>query len=128
MLSKKSKNNSLTSAEEEQLSFFQTRGSIFLLTAAISYCLEIFLDKSITDKFRLEFCGRISLEKAIALWNPLVEIVCSFVTYLKEGFSEGAIREKQAKEAIKKVSKFVLATKGANKATFSEFAKKVKYN
>lgn len=126
LLYKKNKNSKLKRTEEEQLSFFQTRGSIFLLTSAISHCIETFLDASIPNRFRLGFKKNLSFEEAVVNWNPLVEIACSFVSHLKEGFSEGAVKEKQALIAIRKFSELITATKLANKSIYSEFSQLVK--
>ena len=123
---KKNKNNELKKVEQDQLSFFQTRGSVFLLTAAIANCLEIFLDKAIANKFRLEFRGRKTLKETVVKWKPLVEIASQLSPNLKGGFSEGAIREEQAVEAIKKFSELIAAIKESNKEIFSNFAKEVK--
>jgi len=126
LLNKKNKKKELKKLEEDQLSFFQTRGSIFLLTAAIANCLETFLDTSIPNRFRLEFSKRLSFKEAEEKWKPLVETACSFVSHLKEGFSEGAVHEKQALIAIKKFSELITATKVANKNIYSAFSQRVK--
>ncbi|MFH1036478.1 MAG: AIPR family protein [Patescibacteria group bacterium] len=125
-LVKKFKKGELKKFEESQLSFFQIRGSIFLLTAAISNCLEIFLDKLIANKFRLEYAGKKSLDEAIATWVPIVEASSQLSSNLMGGFSEGAIRGEKAEEAIKKFSELMAATREGNKVVFSNFAKEVK--
>lgn len=125
-LHKKSKSGTLKSAEEEQISFFQTRGSIFLLLSALADCFESFLDTTIPNKFRLEFRSNIPFGDAVKNWEPLVEISCNFVEDLMEGFSDGAVREKEAKTAIKKFTKLIGATKSANQKIYSIFSKEVK--
>jgi len=125
-LARKNKKNELKKIEQDQLSFFQTRGSIFLLTAAISNCLETFLDKTIANKFRLVFNKNKSLKEAVAEWMPIVEISSQLSSNLMGGFSEGAIRREKADEAIKKFSQLVAATQGNNKVIFSKFARSVK--
>lgn len=121
---KKNKKNMLKTVEKDQFSFFQTRGSVFLLSSAIANCLEIFLDKTVANKFRLEFRGKKLLSECIKEWEPLVEIASQLSPNLQEGFSEGAIREKQANEAIKKFTSLIATTKESNKEIFSNFAKK----
>jgi len=123
---KKDNNNELKTIEQDQLSFFQTRGSVLLLAAAIANCLELFIDKKIPNKFRLEFRGQKTFDKAIKEWEPLVEIATQLSATLMEGFSKGAIREKQATEAIKKFSVLIATTKKSNEEIFSNFAKETK--
>lgn len=124
-LVKKEKDNALKTIEQDQLSFFQTRGSVFLLAAAIANCLEIFIDKKISNKFKLEFRSKKTFGEAVKEWEPLVEIASQLSSNLMEGFSEGAIRETQATEAIKKFSTLIATTKESNKEIFSKFAKDV---
>ena len=125
-LNKKNKNGKLNDLEKEQLDFFQTRGSVFLMIAAISNCIQVFLDISIPNRFRLEFIKNFTLKEAVKTWEPLVDVVCNYLSDLQEGFSEGAVREKHAKEAIEKFTRFIGATKQANKDIYSEFSKIVK--
>lgn len=125
-LNLKSKKGVLNKIEEEQLIFFQTRGSVFLLTAAISNCLQIFLDVAIPNRFRLEFTKNFTFTEAVKIWEPLIDIVCNYLSDLQKGFSEGAIHEEQANEAIKNFTKFVGAIKQVNKNIYSEFSKVVK--
>lgn len=120
------KSKKLKSTEEDKSIFFQTRGSTFLLLAAIASSLEIFLDTAIPNKFRLEFTKNVSFDEAVKLWEPIVGVGCSFVKQLQEGFSEGAVREKEAKEAIKKFVNLIDATKSHNEELYFEFSKKVR--
>lgn len=121
----KGKKNMLKTFEKEQLLFFQTRGSVFLLMSAVTSCLEIFLDKSIANKFRLEFRGNRSFNELMKDWEVIVDIASQLAPNLQEGFSEGAIREDRANEAIKKFTGLVATTQESNKEIFSNFAKKV---
>lgn len=125
-LHQKSKNGTLKSSERDQLNFFRTRGSIFLFLAALSDCIETFTDETVPNKFRLEFRHNISFAAAVEKWASLVEVTSNFVEYLREGFSEGAVREKEANVSIKKFTKLIGATQKANKAIYSEFAKSIK--
>lgn len=125
-LNRKSKKGELNELEEEQLKFFQTRGSVFLLTAAISNCLQIFLDVAIPNRFRIEFIKNFKFAEAVKIWGPLIDIVCNYLADLQEGFSEGAVHEENAKKAINQFTKFIGATKQANKNIYSDFSKSVK--
>lgn len=51
----KSGNNGLIEIEKTQLNFYRKRGSTFLMTSAIAKCLEIILDRQITNRFKLSF-------------------------------------------------------------------------
>lgn len=117
------KKRDLNDIENEQINYFQKRGSIFLLTAAISNCVQIFLDTSIPNKFRLEFKENEKFEISVKKWMPIIDVACSYASSLQEGFSEGAVHEERSKEAIKIFSRNINSTKSANKTIYDEFSK-----
>lgn len=121
-LSKKYKNEQLMRNEENQHHFFATRGSIYLLMAAIAESIEIILDSKVPNPMRLKFSKKITFEEAIKVWEPIVDSACYLSENLMKGFSEGAIREEPAKEAIKEFSNLLGATKHSNESVFKEFS------
>lgn len=123
---KKNKKTEVNDLEKDQLAFFETRGSVILLTAAISDCLQIFLNIGIPSPSRLEFTKNFKFEEAVSIWEPLIDIACSCLSRLQGGFSKGAIREDNAKEAIKNFIQFIEATKQPNADIYSKFSKIVK--
>jgi hypothetical protein len=62
-LVQKSRQDVLTSLEEEQLAFFRQRGAIYLVVAAIAACLETFLGQKYPTYFTLVLRRRTCLQK-----------------------------------------------------------------
>ena len=124
LLVKKSKLSELSKTEKEQLQFFQTRGSIFLFTSALANCLEIILDRPISNPSRLHFNNKLSFGEMVKAWTSIVNAGCYSVSRLNIGFSDGAVREHPAKTAIKDFTDFIGATREVNKQIYSDFSKK----
>lgn len=126
LLDKKS-NNKLTQTEEEQLSFFRLRGSIFLFLAAISNSLETILGKPIPNFFALTFNKNFTLEQAIIQWDKIIEVTGAFSNSLINGFSNGGLKDKtKVNAALGDFRRYVESTRTANKNSFLEFSKLVK--
>jgi len=125
-LLKKSKKGGLTKDEERELDFFQTRGSVFLLTSAVAECLEVITNQAIPNRFRLCFSSKTSMDEGVNIWTDIIDIVISFSTTLKKGFSSGAIRQTEAADAIREVATMVSAVKKPNSKIFSDFTDKIK--
>jgi len=121
----KSKANSLTEIEKRQLEFFRKRGSIFLMTSAIARCLELFLNVSIPNSFRIAFKSNLSPEGATNRWFPIVEAVSVFTTPLVDGLSDGFKTRGTVDKAIQIFQSLVASTKQANATIYSEFSKNV---
>jgi AIPR protein len=116
----------LTKTEEDQLRFFEKKGSILLTCAAVADCLESVLGKPIPDKFRLSFGEKISPQKAEEFWTDLCPPLLSLVTTLNVAFAVNRIGTEQAKKAIPQFRNVVQAVANPNKATFEKFASRVK--
>jgi len=125
LLVKQDKEDKLKDIERDQLTFFRTRGAVFLMISAVANCLETFLGNKIANKFRLEFKNNVSWPEAITIWGPLVEIASQLSSSLQSGFAAGAIREQQANEAIKQFSALIAAVGPSNKTIYNDFASKV---
>lgn len=121
----KSKNNSLINFEKNQLHFFRKRGSTFLMASAIARCLEIFLNKPISNLFSVAFRSSLSPEKATKRWSSIVEPASVFTAPLVEGLSDGFKTRETVDKAIQTFQSLIAATKQANAKIYSEFAKQV---
>lgn len=111
-----------TAAQEKILKFLRSRGSIVLLTTAVSTCIEEILDKRVTNLFALHFCDDITIEEGIGRWNPVLSIVSAFSDTLDEGLDDGIKNETKIKAALNQFKQLVAAVKGANSGTFKSFA------
>lgn len=121
----KSKANSLTEIEKRQLDFFRKRGSTFLMASAIARCLELFLDVSIPNSFRIAFKSNLSPERAMHKWFSIVEAVSVFTEPLIEGLSDGFKTHETVDKAIQTFQSLVASTKQANVTIYSRFSKDV---
>ena len=121
----KSRKVCLTTQEEAQLSFFRERGSIILLTSAIASSVEIFIDKPTPNLFKIVFANKITLEKAISIWQPIVNVGCAFSAQLKEGLSDGLKNSEKINKAIETFRSLVESTKGANAEVFKRFSEHI---
>lgn len=118
----------LTSNEEEQLCFFRKRGSIFILIAAISKCLEIITDRPIPNVFILAFSPAIQdFKTAVNEWENIVNVASSFTEYLKPGLSDGFRNQAVVDSAINEFRRLMAATKAANSSIYSNFTAKLNF-
>ena len=120
----KYKKGTLKKLEEEQLKYFRMRGSIMLFTSAIASCLEIFLDKPIPNLFRAAFKDKMTLEKAIEAWQPIVKSSSPFNVQLKDGLLYGLKSTDKVAASINTFRSLIESTKEANKVIFNAFANK----
>ena len=122
----KSKSDSLIDIEKSQLEFFRKRGSTFMLSSAVSKCLEIILNKPIPDAFRLEFQKNINLDEAITHWNAIVEAASAFTDPLAAGLADGFKARDNVEQAIITFRSLIGSTKQANATIYANFVMQVK--
>jgi len=123
--SKKSESSSLTSNEENQLSFFRKRGSIYLYVSAIAACLETFIGRRIPNKFRISFGEKASPKKSQEIWTKVVEVNLPMCNQLEGALSDGLKSNEKVNKAIQTFQGLVQVTVAANKAIYEEFSKKI---
>lgn len=70
--------NSRTDAQKKHASFFSSRGSNYLLVAAIGHCIETILGRAVSDRYSLVFSKNISPTASMDLWQPAVDVVLAF--------------------------------------------------
>ena len=122
--SKKSE-SSLTSNEENQLSFFRKRGSIYLYVSAIAACLETFVGKKIPNKFRISFSDKTSPKKSQELWEKVVEVNLPLCNQLEVALTDGLKSNEKVNKAIQTFQGLVQVTIAANKTIYDDFSKKI---
>lgn len=121
----KSRNNNLTQVEQDQLTFFRKRGSIFLMVAAIAKCLETIINKQIPNLFSLTFKHNLSPELAAEKWDPIVETVSPFTAPLAKGLADGFRNREAVENAVTEFRSYVAAMGLANRSIFAAFTKEV---
>ena len=120
--------NSPTELLEEQenlLNFLRSRGSIVLFTTAISDCLESILNRRLPNKFGVEFCADISLEKAKEEWMKVLNIATSFVEQLNAGLQDGIKNQEKINQARSNFVQMMRAVRSANGTVLDYFATKI---
>jgi hypothetical protein len=123
----KSKSNeaSLTMRDSDLLTYFRHRGSTYLLASAIASCMETFVDRRITNAFRVSFGPKISPKQATQLWSDVVIVVSPFSAQLIEALSDGLKSNERAQKTITTFRSLVQATAAANADTYKRFAKNI---
>jgi hypothetical protein len=108
----------------DQLFFLNKRGSIFLMTAAASKCLEIFLGRSLPNKFRISFSQKTSPAAASQHWSPIIDTIIPFAPQLRPAVDTSLSLE-SARGVLETFTQLVRATSAGNAATYRNFADKV---
>jgi hypothetical protein len=114
----------LTKIETEFLNFSRLRGALILFMSATSNVLEEILDRPITNLFSVAFKTK-KFEEAISHWKPIVKVLSSFSSTLRNGLSDGIKNQIKLKEALSSFTQLVSATKTVNNEVFSDFADKI---
>ncbi|KPY96176.1 hypothetical protein ALP50_00097 [Pseudomonas syringae pv. spinaceae] len=121
----KSKKGNLTSQEEQYLSYFRQRGSIFLLASAIVSCLEIFLSRKVPNIYRISFGNKTSPKDAENNWTEIVSVTLPFCAQLNDGLYGGLKNNASVKTVMQTFRSLVQATAGANGEIFKNFSSKI---
>ena len=83
-----------TLLQERVFEFLSHRGSDFLLTAAISQCLEEIVGRAITDRWAVSFGAEVSLDVAVEYWAPVVRSLANSEAKLKSAAKSGDLRDR----------------------------------
>ncbi|MDF1480434.1 AIPR family protein [Leifsonia sp. H3M29-4] len=114
---------SRTEAQKKHAAFFSSRGSNYLLVAAIGSCLETIIGRPITDRYALRFTKNVSPAAATDLWQPVVDVVLAFSAQLAPATDQGLKAQERVDKAIGDFSAMIEATRSANPAPFDALAK-----
>jgi hypothetical protein len=116
----------LASDEAEILSFFRQRGSQFLLMAAVSSSIEIFLGVPVANRFALSFGVRTSPAIGANYWHPTVEVILPFTHCLRADELKGSLRNRnRVEDAIAQFRASVRSTARSNEEVFQQFRSRV---
>jgi hypothetical protein len=116
----------LRKIEQDQLEFFDTRGSVFVLVYAISESMEIFLDRKIDDKFDLHFKNISTVNEYQKYWYPIINTVLAFPMQLKKALDKNYSLSMDGVEvAVDDVVGLVTAVAEHSRDQFDEFSEKV---
>jgi hypothetical protein len=125
LVSKLKNETPLTKTEQEQLQFFEKKGSILLACAAFADCLEAVLDHAIPNKFRLSFGTDVSPAQAEKYWVELCTPLFALIGNLDAAFSANRITTELTKKAIPQFRNVVQSVAKPNRETFLQFARRV---
>jgi hypothetical protein len=117
--------STLTSRENDLLTYFRHRGSTYLLASAIASCVESLTGKKITNPFRISFGIRTSPKHATQYWTEIVNVVSPFSTQLIEALSDGLKSKDRVQKSIATFRSLVQATASSNAETYKRFARHV---
>lgn len=113
---------SRTEAQKRHAAFFSSRGSNYLLVAAIGDCLETIVGRPIADRYALQFKKNISPSDAMDTWQPVVDVVLSFSAQLTPATDQGLKAQERVTKAVADFSAMIEATRSANPAPFESLA------
>jgi len=123
-LSDKAKLGEISETQQEQLSFFDNRGSVVIATTAIASCLEVILGRAIPDRFKLSF-GNISSSQAKEFWSEIFDPIASLISNLNPAVENGLKGQDFTNSQIKTFRSLINATKQANNTIYQSFSEKV---
>src|SRR5262249_7182006 len=110
----------------EILDFMRKRGSVILLTAAVSSCVETILNRSIPNLFKVSFGKQASPSQAEEFWRPIIEIAVPFAPLQLSGsLSRGIDRGEQTRTNLRQFVSMIKATARTNKTILDVFASRV---
>ena len=111
--------------ENEEYEFLRLRGSNYILMAAVSNSIEVFLNKAIPDRFSLNFKKTIPISKSQKKWLPIVEACISFNEQLRTPTESSLKNEGEIKQALATFKSLTVATKKSNSKIYEAFAKEI---
>lgn len=118
------RDSTLPEDRKEQLAFLDQRGAIFLMTAAAAKCLEIIVERSLPNKFRVSFPATVSPPTAIQLWSPIIGTIIPFAPQLRPAV-ETSLNLESARRVIETFTQLVRATSTGNAETYRTFARQL---
>jgi hypothetical protein len=113
---------SRTEAQKRHAAFFSSRGSNYLLVAAIGTCIETLLGRAVADRYALKFGKNVSPAAATDIWQPVVDVVLSFSGQLQPATDLGLKAQDRVNKAVGDFSAMIEAVRSANPAPFDALA------
>lgn len=103
-----------TDAQKKHAIFFSSRGSNYLLVAAVGSCIETLLGKAVADRYTLKFTKNISPADATDIWQPVVDVVLSFSGQLQPATDLGLKAQDRVTKALEDFGAMIEAVRSAN--------------
>ena len=113
---------SRTEAQRRHAVFLSSRGSNYLLMAALGGCIETILGLAVQDRHSLRFKVSKTPTQAIAAWEPVVQLAMAFSGQLAPATDRGLKAQDRVKKAIDDFGSMLEATRSANPAPFDDLA------
>ncbi len=85
--------STLTGSKLREANFLKKRGSTIILTSAIASCLELILNRRISNLFKVSFKDNIKFVGAVELWKNIVDIMLPFSSNLELSLQNSRIIE-----------------------------------
>lgn len=111
-----------TDAQRRHASFFSSRGSNYLLVAAIGSCFETIIGRPIPDRYALRFAQNVSPTIAMDLWQPVVDVVLAFSAQLASATDQGLKAQDRVNRAVGDFGAMIEATRSANPSPFDSLS------
>lgn len=110
---------------EAQLTFLRKRGSIFVLTNAISKSLEVILNRSLPNKFRVSFAANKSPDQGKAIWGPIIDATMPFSLQLNSAV-DPTLSNNNVSSATELFARSVRSVAAINAPIYQGFAQEIR--
>jgi lipopolysaccharide biosynthesis regulator YciM len=117
--------NELLEDEQNTLKYLRSRGAIILLATGIAGCIEVILNRRVSNKFNIVFYDNVNLDQAMSEWSKIINVATSFVGQLQEGLQDGIKNKERVDRALSNFTQMMRAVRNANVAVMDEFASKI---
>ena len=123
----KTKGETRTDSEEQQMMFLSKRGSKMLLIYAISETMENIVGSKINDSWQLRFKDCSDFDKLVKQWYDVIEVVLAFSGNLLPALEGGLKNKETAKKTVESVKAIIVAIQVTLKKQLKEFISMLKW-
>lgn len=123
----KTKGETRTDSEEQQMMFLSKRGSKMLLIYAISETMENIVGSKINDSWQLRFKDCSDFDKLVKQWYDVIEVVLAFSGNLLPALEGGLKNKETAKKTVESVKAIIVAIQVTLKKQLKEFISMIKW-
>lgn len=117
--------DSRTAIQKTQAEFFRSKGSVHLLTAAISNSMETILGTVITSKFDVRFKSTLTPSEAISAWEKIIDKCFAFTQTLSEATNQGLKSKERVRKALESFGSFLSMARSTFPEEFDNFSLRV---
>lgn len=111
-----------TKQQTGHASFFSSRGSVVLLTAAIGNSMETIIGRRIRNQFSLEFNKNLTPTDASRMWDPVVASALAFSNQLLLATDQGLKSQDRVTKSLGLFASMIEATRSSNTSMLDKFA------